>query len=195
MGLSGSIQARLACVFNFSTFLQHPHAESLFQQKEGCQLFVACPIPCSRVWNQFRGFFGRAFWVVELLGPKWRWTSWWNKQGPENESDKSPSLSLIQEAYSNNNGSRLQLSLSGKAKICNIEDDDQVSLNLGTSGYSLSSRVVKVGNVAGSPGKSFFSTCNPEKKPSLLRFPSLPKENIQCRSENLPMARLKLSLW
>ena len=102
----------------------------------------------------------------------------WNKQGQENESDKSSSLSLIQEAYNNSHGSGLQLSLSGKAKICNIEDGNQVSLNIGTSGSSLSSRVVKVGNVIGSPDKSFFSTYNPEKKPSLLRFHSLPKENI-----------------
>lgn len=107
----------------------------------------------------------------------------WNRQRPDDESDKSLGLSLFQEAYKSSPGSGLQLSLSDKTKICNVEDGDQVSLNLGTNG-SLRT-VVKVGNVTGSAGKRCFSAYNPEKKTSLLRFHNLPKENIQYRSENL----------
>ncbi|GLJ15900.1 hypothetical protein SUGI_0262620 [Cryptomeria japonica] len=76
----------------------------------------------------------------------------WNRQRPDDESDRSLGLSLFQEAYKASPGSGLQLSLSGKTKICNVEDGDQVSLNLGSSG-SLRRTVVKVGNVTGSAGK------------------------------------------
>lgn len=110
----------------------------------------------------------------------------WNRQRPDDESDKSLGLSLFEEAYKTSPGSGLQLSLSGKTKICSVEDGDQVSLNLGSSG-SLRRTVVKVGNVTGSAGKRCFSAYNPEKKTSLLRFHNLPKKSIQYRSENLPL--------
>uniref|UniRef100_A0A0D6QUU5 Tify domain-containing protein n=1 Tax=Araucaria cunninghamii TaxID=56994 RepID=A0A0D6QUU5_ARACU len=114
----------------------------------------------------------------------------WNREYPEDDSDKNLSLSLFQEAQKTNSGiGRLQQSSSsssGRSNSSVTEEGDPVALNLGRciDNSALRGTVVKVGNVSGSTGKLCFPAINSEKQRTLLRFPSAPKEEVHCGIES-----------